>query len=165
MHILMTAHAHVRPYNNPSGENFDRFQMKMNEKAAGVIKEWADAVLFAHQEVFATNKEAPKNAPVKKRYGVGTMTRHLFTERRPAWDAKNRFGLPEKMALSWPDLIKAIETRSADVGALIRQAQEQMGFMSPANLAEGMAAIDRAGQDPEKLAILINWIQGNQEAT
>jgi hypothetical protein len=165
MHILMTAHAHVRTYNNPEGENWDRFQMKMNEKGAGVIKEWADAVLFAHQEIFATNKEAPKNAPVKKKYGIGTMTRHLFTERRPAWDAKNRFGLPEKMALSWPDLIKHIETRSPEnIETLIQQAKEQIGFMSPGNQVEAMAAIGRAGQDPEKLAILINWIQGNQDA-
>jgi hypothetical protein len=162
MNILLLAHSHIKTFRNPEGDDFDRYQLKMNDKASGIIKEWSDAVLFANQKISVTKKDtAAKNE--KKRYGIGSMTHMLYTQRRPAWDAKNRFGLPEEMALSWPDLMKYIRVRGPeDVHSLVEQIKEQVGFMSTSNQTEAMAAIERAGQDPEKLSILLNWVQANQ---
>jgi len=163
MNILLLAHSHVKVFNNPEGDNWDRYQLKMNEKASSLFKEWCDAVLFANTEVLASKKSGGMG-DTKKMFGVSDNARYLFTNRRPAWDAKNRFGFPDKMALSWSELIKHVKTKApADIDALITTAKEQMGFMSESDQADAMAALTRAGRDPDKLAILINWIQSNQQ--
>ena len=156
MTILLLAHSHIKSFNNPEGENYDRYQLKMNEKGAGILKEWSDAVLFAHQMVHAAGKETHE----KKKFGVSDQVRYLFTQRRPAWDAKNRFGLPEQMPLSWPDLMGSIRIKSPqNVDALVAHAKEAAALLNGENQKDALAAVDRAGRDPEKLAILINWIQ------
>jgi hypothetical protein len=163
MNILLLAHSHVKNYNNPEGDNYDRYQLKMNEKASSLFKEWCDAVLFANTEVLASKKSGGIGEN-KKMFGVSDNARYLFTNRRPAWDAKNRFGLPDKMALSWAELIKHIKTKSPDsIDTLITTAKEQMAFMAESDQADAMAALTRAGRDPDKLAILVNWIQSNQQ--
>ena len=60
MHLILLAHALIKPYQNPVGDNYDRFIMKGNEKITGLLREWADVVLFARYEVFVTkdNKKA-----------------------------------------------------------------------------------------------------------
>jgi hypothetical protein len=163
MHILLLAHSHIKAFNNPEGDNWDRYVLKMNEKAAGLFKEWCDAVLFANTEVLASKKSGGMGEN-KKMFGVSDNARYLFTNRRPAWDAKNRFGLPDKMALSWSELIKHIKTKAPkDIDSLITTAKEQMAFMSESDQSDAMAALVRAGRDSDKLAILINWIQSNQQ--
>ena len=162
MNIILLAHAVVKSFNNPEGENYDRYQLKMNDNGAGVIKEWCDAVLFAHQIVFASDKGDER---VKKKFGVSDNARYVFTQRRPAWDAKNRFGLPERMPLSWPDFAKALKAKSPEtIDSLVSQVKEAMAFTSAATQVEVTGALERAGRDAERLAILLNWVQTNQEA-
>jgi hypothetical protein len=163
MHIILLAHAHVKSFRNPEGEDYDRYQLKMHEKGSALLKEWCDAVLFAHQEIFASKKETSgKDNP--KMFGVSNNVRVLFTERRPAWDAKNRFGLPTRLPLSWHELMKAIQAKSPeDIDALIAMAKEQIGFIPARFQPDATAALERIGRDPEKLAMLINTIQSQQE--
>jgi len=40
---------------------------------------------------------------------VGSGERVLYTEERPAWLAKNRYGLPSEMDLSWDAFINALK--------------------------------------------------------
>lgn len=163
MHIVLLAHSHVKTFNNPEGENYDRYQLKMHEKGAGVLKEWCDAVLFAHQEVFAGEKKtASDDRP--KMFGVGSMSRHLFTQRRPAWDAKNRFNLPDKIPMSWSGFMAHVKANSPEtVDAIIKQINEQTAFLSVENQEEVKIALERANRDFEKLQVIINWIHSNQQ--
>jgi hypothetical protein len=67
----------------------------VNEKGGGgMLKQWVDAVLFANYETFVD--KASKMARGK---GLSTGARIIHTERRAAWDAKNRYGLPEHLPL------------------------------------------------------------------
>lgn len=95
MHVVLVAHAAVRRFQNPEGEDFDRYSIKLHEKSAGPIKEWSDAVLFATWETLTRETESGRNK------GVHTGRRVLYTERHAAWDAKNRFGLPPVLPLEW----------------------------------------------------------------
>lgn len=96
MDIIMLGHSHVKTFNNPVGENFDRYCLKINEKAAGLLKEWSDVVMFATHETFAV-----KQTDKSKAKGVSSGARVMYTERRAGYDAKTRYPLPAKVPLDW----------------------------------------------------------------
>ena len=88
--ILMLSHAQVRPFRNPGGEDFDRYTADAHPKTWSVTHKWADAVLFGQ---FVAVVEKLKNKGQPK--GLGGTQRVVRCERRDAWDAKNRYGMPE----------------------------------------------------------------------
>jgi len=97
MNIIGIAHSYIKPFTDPNeNESYDRYIIKMNEKAASLWREAADTVLFANFDVRVLKKKGQSKA-----HATGDGRRVMFTERRPAFDAKNRFGLPFKMDLSW----------------------------------------------------------------
>lgn len=105
--IIMLGHTQVKPYKNPMGEDFDRYVADVHHKTWGVTHKWADAVLFG---TFLTITEK-KNNKVK---GIGGTERVLYTERRDAYDAKNRYNMPEEIEIpddsskSWETIWKNI---------------------------------------------------------
>lgn len=123
MHFVGIAHSQVKTFKNPAGGDFDRYELKVNNKAAGLFKEWSDTVLFANYETFAKKDEAN---PRRVR-GLDTGARLLFTERRAAYDAKHRGHLPDQIPLSWADFAnecaKEIDPK-AFAEAITRRAAE-----------------------------------------
>src|SRR5215472_18230020 len=75
--------------------------LKINDKGAALVREAADAVLFARFET-----ELVKTNGKTRAYGEGN--RIMYTESRPGWDAKNRFNLPFVMPLDWKTFGDAI---------------------------------------------------------
>jgi hypothetical protein len=117
INVVTLAHAVIRSFKNPSGEDFDRYQMKLHEKAGGLVKERADIVLFANYETFAV-----KDSKTKRVKGVSTGARLIYTTRTAAHDAKNRHDLPESLPLSWSDFYDAVQAhRPADPAALLAE--------------------------------------------
>lgn len=53
MHVVMVAHALVKSFKNPEGPDYERYQLKVHEKSAALLKEWVDELLFARFETFA----------------------------------------------------------------------------------------------------------------
>jgi hypothetical protein len=48
MHVLMIGHAQIKSFQDPDLPSaYDRYQLKINDKAAALVREAADAVLFA----------------------------------------------------------------------------------------------------------------------
>jgi hypothetical protein len=152
MHVVLVAHSVIKPFKNPAGDDFDRYELKLNAKASGLIKEWSDAVLFANWETFA--KKDDKTKRVK---GVSTGARLLYTERKAAYDAKNRYSLPEELPLSWGDFEAAVNAGAvapvADLKAeIIRKAAELGGDIE----AKILATVEKAGDNAESLALINN---------
>lgn len=95
MAIIMTAHAQIKRFDDPVRESYDRYQLKMHEQIGEKIKEWADCILFATEETFISTKEKRFNKEINK---AATSGEHIiFTENHPAYLAKNRYGLPERL--------------------------------------------------------------------
>ena len=92
MWIVLLAHAHVKNFKNPESDDYDRWQLKLNEKASGLFKEWCDEVLFMRLQTY-TWKETEKG----KAKGVSSGLRIMHTARTAAYDAKNRCNLPEEI--------------------------------------------------------------------
>lgn len=95
IHIIINAHAAMRKFEQPDQMgSYDRWELKLQNSSkcnvAAMVKEWADMVLFANYETFTVqNKDKKEKAQGGKRV--------MYTTHHPCWDAKNRFGLPEKM--------------------------------------------------------------------
>ncbi len=153
----MLGHSIIKTFKNPEGHDFDRYQLKMNEKAAGLLKEWCDVVLFANFETYAKG-DVDKNGKLKaKAKGISTGARFLRTVRTASWDAKNRYNLPEELPLSYADFDAAVRAGEASAPALItevrRKAAELGGELEKATLA----SLDRVGSDVTKLSQLNVW--------
>jgi len=110
MDILLLGHTFIRPFRNPDGPDYDRYTLRLNDKAAGFVKEWCDAVLFARYEETTTKIE-------NRTKGAMTGERVLCTSRTAAYDAKNRFNLPELLPLSWRELEAAMQAGRTKGGA------------------------------------------------
>lgn len=113
IHVVLIAHAQVKEAKDPTVMNdYNRYMLKLNEKAAALWREYVDAVLFMNFEV--TTGEDKKGKV--RAYGDGS--RYLFTERRPAFDAKNRFSLPFQIEMTlgamWSALTDAIKSANPE---------------------------------------------------
>jgi len=105
MHIVLIAHSQIRVFNDPAEDGqYDRYLLKLNEKAGAKFREACDCVFFANFETRIVKKKGQSKA---KAFGDGA--RVMFTERRPAFDAKNRFDLPYQMPLSWSEFFDCVE--------------------------------------------------------
>lgn len=95
INVIITAHAAMRKFEQPDEMGaYDRWELKLNNSQkcsiAGMVKEWADMVLFANYETIVVKNENKKG---KAQGGQRVM----YTTHHPCWDAKNRFDLPEKL--------------------------------------------------------------------
>lgn len=111
MHIILLAHAHVKTFKNPLGDDFDRYEPKINVKASAVVKEWADAIMFAQHETGTVMKG--EGAFAKAR-GISTGARYIYNKRTAGYDAGNRYGLPDKLPLNWDDFETAVRAGTPD---------------------------------------------------
>jgi hypothetical protein len=99
MNFLGLAHAETKTWKNPQGDDFDRYMISMPPKMAAVLRQWVEGVYFANYETFAD-----KDKRTKRVRGISTGARYLYTQRTAAYDAKDRYGLPEQVALDWSEL-------------------------------------------------------------
>jgi hypothetical protein len=90
MNIIFVSHEQVRAYKNPETEPYDRYTLKVNQKAAELIIGRMDAVLFCHKEINVIKADKTKN--VRGIQG----DRVIETCESAAWRAKNRYDLPEQ---------------------------------------------------------------------
>jgi hypothetical protein len=152
MHIVLLAHSLVKLFKNPEGEDFDRYELKLHAKTGGLIKEWADAVLFANYETFAK-----KDDKTKRVRGLSTGARLIYTQRRAAYDAKNRHDLPDSLPLSWDDFYQGTRARLvAPVSDLIAAVTEVAQALDETIKGHLMKALERDKGDAVKLAALLN---------
>jgi hypothetical protein len=93
MVVLLLAHSTVIKFEAPDSDPYDRYQMRLDKRAEASVSDWADAVLFANYEVATVKTEGDKKR------GVGKGARKLHTQERPAWRAKNRYGMPDTIAM------------------------------------------------------------------
>lgn len=98
MATVLICHSTVKRFEAPDVDAFDRYVIKLQAKASDLVSEHSDAIFFATQ-VMSTLKTEDRGR-IRTR-GTGQGDRIMYTEERPAWVAKNRYGLPSEMALDW----------------------------------------------------------------
>lgn len=100
IHIALLAHSHLRKFEKPDETgSFDRYELKLTTKVAERIKEWCDVLLFVN---YKTQIITNQNKMEKNKLIGGE--RVMYTTHHNAWDAKNRFSLPEELPLDYKSI-------------------------------------------------------------
>jgi hypothetical protein len=156
MQVIGLAHTKIKNFNNPLGDNYDRYTPDIHEKLWGLSFKWADVVLFGNFE-----QSARKEAEGQKAKGVGGQQRVFHTVRTAAWDAKNRVGLPQTIkmgqtgASAWAAFAAALKHEipaptiaKASVFGQKIQAQIDAGTAIPPQSATNGAGAPRPATTP-----------------
>lgn len=108
MSVILVAHAKVERFEDPEAPAFDRWTPRLHKHACALVCEWVDAVLFACRKR-RVDAVTGKASPI----GAGGGERILRTTGSPACVAKNRFGLPPELPLSWDAFVEALAPKEA----------------------------------------------------
>lgn len=105
-HIILVAHGRIKKFDDPEQPaGYDRWILAIHENAAAAIRQACDCVLFANYKTVVKNINSAGTGR-----GIGSAERRMYTECRPAFDAKNRYRLPFEMPLSWPAFGQAVKS-------------------------------------------------------
>lgn len=149
VNVVLTAHTEIKRFDDPTeGLGYDRYELKLAKRAnahiAGLTKEWADMVLFINYEVYAVKREGSMNNKAQAQGGQ----RKLYTTHHPAYDAKNRFGLPDSMPLDYSGIAHVVpDLISGQVPSVENQIDEvnKIAAEQPQS-AQGVASTQMANQ-------------------
>ena len=120
--IVMVGHSSVKPFADPMGQSYDRYEVSARPRLAGLLGQWADYVLFVKDETVAQKVDG-------KSRGISTGVRWMYTKRNPAYDAKARGTtlFPERILLSWREFEQA---RAADDERQVKMHAEIVSMLS-----------------------------------
>ncbi|MDH6367528.1 MULTISPECIES: ATP-binding protein [unclassified Breznakia] len=110
IHVVLVAHAKINKFEQPDEMGaYDRYELKLGNKTtaktASLVKEWADMVLFCNYKTISVATDDKG----KKFKGQGGK-RVIYTTHAPAWDAKNRDGLPDFVDMDYKNIAHVIKT-------------------------------------------------------
>ena len=108
MQTILVCHSIIREFKSPDTDSFDRYQIKLQQKAADLVCEHSDAILFANYEKSTVKSESRGGQRTR---AIGSGERVLYTEERPAWLAKNRYGLPPMMELDYTKFMEQLKPK------------------------------------------------------
>ena len=142
--VVVISHAVARKFERPDESGaYDRYELKLNRKNSPMLKEWADMLLFLDYKIYV---EEDSNGKAKAKGGK----RIIRTTYHPCWDAKNRFGLPDEMPLSYDGLAACVPDMMLG-GRTVEMKPAQAPAPSPA-IQEVDARIERMEEDLKKVS-------------
>lgn len=136
INVVLTAHAQIRKFELPDEMgSYDKYELKLGKKTssqtAPLVKEWADLLLFCNYKTYLISQE---KSTKKKAQG---NQRVMYTEHNPAWDAKNRHGLPSELPLDYNSIAHIFKTEGKEEVKKTVQTEfkdekkEQLQFAQP----------------------------------
>lgn len=125
INVVLVAHSQIKKFEQPDEMGaYDRYELKLGKmttsKTSPLVKEWCDLLLFCNYKTHVV--AADDNG---KKYKAQGGSRVMYTEHHPAWDAKNRHGLPFELPLAYSSIAHIFE----------RQAREPQPNQTPAQPA------------------------------
>jgi hypothetical protein len=113
MAVIFLAHPTLTKISPPDGDSYDAWTLKLQNSdktsAKDKITEYCDMVLFANWKSARTEEELGFGNTRAR--AVGNGERIVNTEKRPAFDAKNRYDLPAQIHIKdkdWSELWSVI---------------------------------------------------------
>ena len=106
MTIIQIAHSETVRFDSPETEPYSRYTLKLHKRAAALIQEHSDILGFANYRTSVVKAEAGFNKKVTR--GVGTGERLLYLAERPAFTAKQRYGMPDVVPLDWNEIAACV---------------------------------------------------------
>lgn len=126
MNVILIAHSQIKTVNDPTAPlPYDRYSLKLHAKAADLVIEISDAVLFLNYETIVEERSANKGR------AIGDGARKLYASHAPGHIAKNRYGLPYAMDLEYSEFQKYMkstdnsENERKEIESLIPQIKNE----------------------------------------
>lgn len=107
INVVLTAHAETKKHELPDEMGqYDKYTLKLEKRDAGLAKEWADMILFFNYKttIISDSKSNSKKATGGQRV--------MHTTHKPAWDAKNRLGLPDELPIDFEAIRELFEAKT-----------------------------------------------------
>lgn len=148
INVVTTAHAKLSKFEQPEENGaYDMWTLKLGPKTgsqtSALVKEWADMLLFCNYKVFAVATD--DNG---KKFKAQGGSRVMYTTHHPCWDAKNRFGLANEIAMDFKEIAHCLP-RVAEAVTPTPQ-QKPASKVPPAAKAEPVQASKQADELPNK---------------
>lgn len=158
MHILLLAHAKVATFKNPSGPDYDRWSMKLNDKAAALVSEWAESIFFASYEDRTVGDKLTRKT---KAITTGKVARIMHTQRSASWNAGTRHpGMPPTLPLNFRDFFALVSRTPAEVVARLRAEFDELIAALPESRREtARKGLDAAGDNATRLEQGLNIVR------
>jgi len=168
MSIVFVGHAQVKTFHNPEGDDYDRYSLRIHEKAAGFLREWCDVLGFCCFEGGAGKLDGDGDRERVK--GFSTGRRLIRLERTAAYDAKSRIPLPGAVELMsqapWSPIAEAaaiVQELGTNITAedLEKRIDAELARLGDEELAAKVADVRaRAAGDVRLLARALIRLQG-----
>jgi hypothetical protein len=105
MAVILIAHDKIKRFESPLHDGYDQYVLKLHDRAAALVQEWADVIGWANYQVVTTESEAGYGKTETKARTTGKRILHV--EPHPAHMGGNRFGL-KNMPLDWEAFAAAL---------------------------------------------------------
>ena len=141
MNILFVAHSRIKRYEPADDTGHDRYTLTLAEKSADVLKKWSDLTLFVKYDTWTVDE----GGKVKVK---GGDKRVMYSKFHPCWDAKNRYGLPDKMPFEF-EQIAGIFQRDPEPETDPEQTPPKPAEKSPETAQQAQKAPDAGTVSPQ----------------
>ena len=101
MMIVNIAHTHIKKFEDPETETYDRYELKLNRKIADLLMENSDIVFF-----MTYKKGTVKTQSGKVKTSTGDVV--LYSKETASYLAKNRYQLDHELEPDWAKISKQI---------------------------------------------------------
>lgn len=101
VNVVCTAHDQVTRIEQPEEmASYSVYGLKLSKYIAPLLKEWADAVLYCHYKTVVVTDNSGKG------HATGGTLRVIQCNHNAVIDAKNRWGMPDEIPMSYEEIAK-----------------------------------------------------------
>jgi hypothetical protein len=93
--VILLAHHQIKRYEDPTSEGWDKILLRMHTKPAATLMGWVDSMWYYDFERMFSNAKSGEKKKV-----LATGSRILHTRNKASFDAKCRYGTPEKIEVN-----------------------------------------------------------------
>jgi GTPase SAR1 family protein len=97
MIVVLIAHSEIVTINDPRVASYTSYQLRLHKRARALVEDSADLIGFLATDVIVKNEQGGFGKTRSR--ADGGSTRWLHCEGRPAFVAKNRYGMPERIRI------------------------------------------------------------------
>lgn len=118
VHVVITAHATIRKVESPTEfGSYDKYELKCSRQVSPMLKEWADMVLFCNYKMMIVTEKGKRSGRAQG------GQRMMYANHCPAYDAKNRHGLPDELPMDFGQIAHIFHAQSALAPATVPAPQ------------------------------------------
>ncbi len=95
MNIVLLGHSEIQRFDDPAAASYSRYDFRLQKRAHDAIADEMDCIFFINQD--PTIKVEKQGFNKERARAEGGFQRWIYTERRPVWNAKNRYNMPSQI--------------------------------------------------------------------